>query len=343
MPSFTSNSKWPAKSRHIALLLLSCIALCLLFEGVTRHYFWRVSRIQNRRHTEYLQALRVRPATRSGQVSVLVVGNSLLLEAVNFPELQHSLGPNIVAQRFAVENTYYLDWYYGLRRLFRAGAHPDVIVLSLSPGQLVSDGISGERSARMLVDGRDLFGFAADISADRNLTSSLILDNASEFYGWRADLRGWILGKLFPNLQLLTNRFRDKSVPESSASTIFRMANDRLRKLRQLCLENGAGFVLLVPPAMADTGVDAVRNVAGSSGTRVLVPLAAGSLPLSDFADGLHLNGQGAAKFTPALAADLKDCIDHESWGPASGLVGMPGTRALPQNENATLASAHCR
>jgi len=53
-----------------------------------------------------------------------MLGNSLLLEGVEFPGLSRDLRPEIEARRFVVDNTSYLDWYYGIRSLLRRGARP---------------------------------------------------------------------------------------------------------------------------------------------------------------------------------------------------------------------------
>ena len=67
-----------------------------------------------------------------GRTHVLVVGNSLLDEDVRFDRLHDALAARWDARRFVVEQTFYYDWYYGLKRLYREGARPDVVVLMLS-------------------------------------------------------------------------------------------------------------------------------------------------------------------------------------------------------------------
>ena len=189
----TSNSRTPTKG-HIALLLVLCAAFCASVELVTAHLFGRVSRIERRRETEYRDALEVRSARIRHKTSVLVAGNSLLLQGVDFPQLQKDVGLEIELHRTVFENTFFLDWYYGLQRIFRAGAQPDVIVLVLSP-QLTSDSNGGDYIVHMLVDRHDLMRFANDTGADRNQISVLALDNLSFFFGSRAEIRSLDIGQ----------------------------------------------------------------------------------------------------------------------------------------------------
>ena len=117
--------------RRYSLILLTVIGLLGL--GLEFGLGWglpRLSHIIERLKTEQAQAVRLKPLV--GQpVPVLIVGNSLLLDGVDISALDEKLRPEHRVTRFVVENTSYLDWYYGLRRLFREGARPKVLVLAL--------------------------------------------------------------------------------------------------------------------------------------------------------------------------------------------------------------------
>jgi hypothetical protein len=305
MRLFTSNSKAP--KAHIVLLLVLCAAFGWSVEAVTVFFFGRVSHVEKRRESEYRAALSMHSAKLHGKLSVLVAGNSLLLNGVNFPSLQQELGSDMELQRTVFENTYYFDWYYGLRHIFRAGAHPDVVVLVLNPLQLTSDGSEGDYIAHMLVDHHDVLRFANDLGADRNKTSVLALDNLSFFFGARAEIRTWILGKLLPDLPTLTRYFHQNSTLDlPSSRTISDRATERLRQLQDLCSRYGAEFVLVIPPARVDYAAGAVAVAGANQGISVLIPLPVDSLPPSDYSDAFHLNPDGAMKFTPALASSLK-------------------------------------
>jgi hypothetical protein len=313
MRLFTSNSKGRQAGKfHIVLLLVLCVVFCAAVESVTALLFGRVSRVEKRRETEYRAAAAIQSARLRHKNSVLVAGNSLLLMGVDFPELRRTVGPDVELNRTVFENTFYLDWYYGLNRLFRAGARPDVVALVLSPWQLITDSYNGDYSVQMLVDEPDLLHFVTETGANRNETSVILLDKASFFYGTRTEIRSWIIGKILPDLPSLTRHFRfNPTLPHDS--NIAEIASARLDRLRDLCEQNGAHFLLIVPPAKNDAGIGAVAKAGTEKGVLVLIPIPV--LPNSDYSDNIHLNSEGAAKFTSALSESLKEALEVSSAG----------------------------
>jgi len=322
MRSSIFSSRTPTKG-HISLLLGLLAVFCVSVEAITAHYFGRISRIEHRRESEYLTAMKMQPALDRGHVAMLVAGNSLLLEGVDFPQLQEHIGQGIELRRTVFENTSFLDWYYGLRKLFRAGARPDSVVLVMSPSQLTSDATNGDYSVQMLVDHRDLLQFSKDIRADRNKISVLALDNFSYFFGTRAEIRSWILGKILPDLQTLTRIFRPRANgPEESS--IQQVAAERIGQLRDLCSNYGVGLILVIPPANEDGGATQVLQAAASAGVPASEPISPGLLLASDFADAIHLNSQGSAKFTPALAESLKQIVRERTGNHSQTAIATP-------------------
>jgi hypothetical protein len=309
----TSNSKGQQAGKvHIVLLLVLCAVFCAAVEGVTAHFFGRVSRVEKRRETEYHAASAIQSAKPRHKNSVLVAGNSLLLHAVDFPELKRTVGPDVELNRTVFENTFYLDWCYGLNRLFRAGAKPDVVALVLSPWQLITDATNGDYSVQMLVDEPDLLRFVAETGANRNETSVILLDKASFFYGTRAEIRNWIVTKVLPGVPTLASHFHyNPALPHDS--NVAEIAGDRLERLQDLCKRNGARFILIIPPAKDDSGIAAVAQAGAGKGVPVLIPIPV--LPSSNYADERHLNSEGAAKFTVALSASLKETLEVSSTG----------------------------
>jgi len=303
MPLSISNSREPS-TRHIVLLLVVCTLFCGFVEAGAAFCFDRVSQMENRRQAEYRNALTMRPSKDRSGASILVVGNSLLLHGVNFSRLQQAVGTGIELRRMVVENTFYLDWYYGLRHIFKMGAQPDFVVLVLNPIQLTSSAIDGDYTVHFLVDRQDLTGLARDIHADRNQMSSLALANLSSFYGSRAEIRTWVLGKILPGFPRLFH-----VAPAAPMIGFRELATQRLIQLHQLCAHHGAELVVVLPPARKDSGVGVVLQAAAANAVKILLPLAPGVLPPSDYSDNFHLNAEGAEKFTPALAAGLKQVL----------------------------------
>lgn len=304
----TFSSRTPT-GLHIAVLLLACALVCGLIEGGTAYGFGRLSCMEHRRELEYRRAIGIHRAEHTS--SVLVAGNSLLLEGVDFAKLQQETGPTLDLRRTAVEGTFYLDWYYGLRRMFAEGARPDAVVLVLNPTQLTSASVGGDYTAHFLVNRSDLLRFAQESGADRNRMSSIALANLSFFYGARAEIRNWVLGQILPDLPSLSRNFH--SPPRTPHPEELReLARQRLGRLRQLCQDHKAELVFVIPPSNEDAGTAAVSQAATDLGVPILVPIAPGALPLSDYSDRFHLNAHGASKFTLAFAAALKQVLSTD-------------------------------
>jgi hypothetical protein len=66
---------------------------------------------------------------------------------------------------------------------------------------------------------------------------------------------------------------------------------------------------VVLPPARLNSGADLILQTAAATGVKALSPIAPGVLPPSDYSDNFHLNSHGAGKFTPALAAGLKQFL----------------------------------
>ncbi len=86
---------------------------------------------------------------------MLLVGNSLLNEGVQIDALRSDLASEYAVSRLVIEQTHYLDWYFGLRRLLEEGSHPSVIILTLDPSQLASPFTLDESFARRQMSIRD--------------------------------------------------------------------------------------------------------------------------------------------------------------------------------------------
>jgi len=79
MPSSISNSRHPA-IRYGKILFAICTALAISFELLSDYLLKHHSETYARVSQQYADALRVRPAGPGEPMSVLMVGNSLLLD-----------------------------------------------------------------------------------------------------------------------------------------------------------------------------------------------------------------------------------------------------------------------
>jgi hypothetical protein len=159
-----------------------------------------------------------------------------------------------------------------------------------------------------------LLSFTRDVEADRNATSSLLLANLSSFYGTRTEIRSWILGHILPGLPQL---FHSGAAPRPTV--LPELASQRIAQLREVCEQHGTQLVLVLPPARLSSGVDVVTQAATANRVNLLLPIAPGVLPSSDYSDNFHLNSSGAGKFTPALAAGLRQVLSQANVTVRSG------------------------
>src|ERR1700745_58427 len=124
MPSSTSASEKLNATKAIALLLTVVSLYCGALEVITRLKFTRISRVQRRIENDKGAALSLEASTGNGSTTVLLVGNSLLVQGIDPDKLRQEMAPRYYSVVFGVENTQYTDWYFGLRSLFAQGSRP---------------------------------------------------------------------------------------------------------------------------------------------------------------------------------------------------------------------------
>jgi hypothetical protein len=305
MPSSTSNSKHPTIF-HAKLLFGFCAIVIVLLESMSHYMLKHHSETYARVTQQYAQALTVRPAGPSNPTSVLMVGNSLLLYGVDVDRLASLTSGRVRVYPVFLEATGYYDWLYGLRRLFRNGARPQVVVVGVGLNEFFSKSVRLDYAPLMFFDTWDTLGIASDLKMDRTGTADLVLAHLSTFWDLRNVIRLQILSHLIPHYKDLILML--KTQPTLPPPVKFdEMANARLERLRKLCEANGAKLILLVPPApSSENAIARLTQDARKVGVATLVPVNPRTLPLKFYlADQIHLNPQGAEVFTSALAADL--------------------------------------
>jgi hypothetical protein len=269
---------------------------------LVKHHSFTYARVSR----QYGEALKVRPSRPGEPASVLMVGNSLLLYGVDVDRLHELTSGRMRIYPIFLEATGYYDWLYGLRRLFRRGARPQVVVVGLPVDFFLGTGVRQDYSPLMLFDARDVLGVASDLRLDNTATSNLLLEHSSTFWDRRSALRAEVLRQIVPHLEDLFSLI--KTMPTIPQGPEFEaVAISRLRTLRELCEANGAKLIILVPPTPSSES--AVRQMAIASqkaGVQTFVPIDPGALSARFYQrDALHLNPEGAALFTSALATDL--------------------------------------
>ncbi|PYT73039.1 MAG: hypothetical protein DMG39_07870 [Acidobacteria bacterium] len=316
MPSSISNSRHPA-IRYGKILFAICTALAISFELLSDYLLKHHSETYARVSQQYADALRVRPAGPGEPMSVLMVGNSLLLDGIDVDRLQKLTSSQLSIHPIFLEATGYYDWLYALRRLFQQGSRPQVVVLGVGVNAFLSNGVRQDYAPLMFFDLKDAYDVASDLKFDRTATSNLLFEHSSVFWDTRSVIRMQILRHTVPPcrelFQLLQPQQAIPPEPEFDA-----LANPRLQRLRQLCAAYGAKLIVLVPPTPASE--DAVHHMTLASrraGVETLVPVDPAVLSVHYYQpDNLHLNSEGAAIFTVALATYLpRQLLSRESIG----------------------------
>lgn len=314
MSSLVSNSKW-APLFYIKALLGICAVLIVSFDMLAHYLVKHYSGTFIRVSQQYAQAVKVSPSRPREPQSVLLLGNSLLMEGIELDRLQELTSSRMRIYPVFLEATGYYDWLYGLQRLFRQGARPQVVILGLGVNTFFNNTVRQDYAPMMLFDARDVLDVASDLKLDHTATSDLLLAHSSVFWDVRSVLRTQILTHLIPHCWDLFLLVKPRPVfppgPELDG-----IVAARVQSLRHICEAHGTKLILLVPPTPSSQ--DAVREMARASqkaGVDTLVPIDPERLSDQFYqSDEIHLNPAGAALFTAALVSDLrKEIMSQEA------------------------------
>jgi hypothetical protein len=308
----TSGSK-TSPLFHAKVLVGICAALIVVLEIVSGYLLKHHSETFDRVSHQYDDAVRVRPAKSGEPISVLMVGNSLLLDGIDVDRLQKLTSSQMRISPLFLEATGYYDWFYGLQRLFREGARPQVVVVGVGVNSFLSNSARQDYAPLLLFDTRGTLHLASDLELDRTATSNLLLAHSSAFWDTRGVIRMQILCRVVPHCKELFLLLKQQpGVPQPAEFQVI--AHSRLERLRELCRAHGARLIILLPPTPSSE--DAIRQMLVAShkaGVDTVVPLDPVSLPARYYQpDELHLNHEGAQLFTSAVATFLPKTLDRE-------------------------------
>jgi hypothetical protein len=297
----------PVETRHFYAVwsiraLVSLAIFCIALEALTRFGFSHISRIEARISRDHRAALAIR---KSDQPTVLLLGNSLILEGIDVDRLHASLAGQAQVVSFPIEGTQYLDWYYGMRRLFEEGSQPDMVIFCMSAEHLISSRIRGDYSAYYLFRLADIPQIRQDIHYDLTKTSSLVFSYFSLFYAGRTSLRNFVLVRRDRQYAELLQSFIGRPAHFPPDPEVERIAQDRLAALRTLCSSHGARVAFLLAPGFGP-GEAPLVSAGVHSHTQVLVPIHLNQLGRDKFRDGFHLNAAGAQVFTDKVSELLR-------------------------------------
>src|SRR5215472_12901892 len=249
MPSSISGSKARAVAYAKAVVVI-CATFIIALEFSSRYLLAHYSGTYERVSQQYEQALKTLPAKPGEPISVLMVGNSLLLHGVEMDRLRALTSSTMRISPVLLEQTGYYDWLYGLQRLFRQGARPDVVVVGVGVNYFLENGVRQEYAPMLFFDARDTLAVASDLHLDHTATSNLLLAHSSAFWDTRTAMRTQVLNHVVPHLQDLFSLINPKpALPQGRE--FEQIAIPRLQRLRELCEANGAKLIVLVPPTLS--------------------------------------------------------------------------------------------
>jgi hypothetical protein len=287
---------------HVVTIVATVLFCIAGIEAGTRFAFARLSRTEGRILAEHASTLRL-PHTQSLR-SILLVGDSLSLEDVELNMLAHALPADVHLQRFSIEQTSYLDWLYGLRRLFSEGIRPSIVLLCIGPNAFMSNAIRGDYSAFYLFQAGDIPMVAKAAKYDLTQESSLFFSHYSLFYAGRSGLRNFILNRTDPPYGILLHKLLTRAATPYPRDEVLRTCEPRFQELQRLCAANSARFVYVMPPGFGFRD-DAMVEAGSRANTSVLVPVPNDTWGQEKFRDGFHLNEVGAGEFTQILGPSL--------------------------------------
>ena len=309
MRSYVSGSN-SAALIYAKVLCGICAILIILLEVLSNYLLKQYSGTYLRVFQQHVEAVGSRPSNPGEPVSVLMVGNSLLLAGVDVDRLHQLTATSLRIYPIFLEATTYYDWLYGLRRLFREGARPQVVVVGLPVSSFLEKGVRQEYAPMMLFDVREVLDASSDLGLDRTATSNLLLEHWSTFWDTRSILRAQVLRHMIPHFENLFMLAKGKpSIPQGIE--FDRIAFSRLQRLRELCERHGAKLILLIPPTPAsDSFARQMITASRKVGVETLVPVDPSVLSTKYYqSDETHLNSEGAEIFTSALATYLRKKI----------------------------------
>jgi hypothetical protein len=310
MPSSTSDSR-PVSPRAFAVLIVALAFFAVALEVGARIAVPRISQGIGRISTDLDAAGRFTVPTGDGRPNLLIVGNSLLLDGINREELHSEVRSFADVQLLPIEGTTYFDWYFGLRRLFREGKRPAIVMLCINARQMLSNRTNRATFAYFLMNWGDLPEVTRVSRLDMMDVSDYALSHMSFWLATRANVRNGLVGRLMPASEQLVAHFTERDRTEFVFSNdLSARLLDRLGRLQRLAAGHGAEFIWLVPPTnnVADPSA-AMAPLAAAAGIDMSIPVLPGEMAVENYSDGFHLNVAGAKVFTRQTVSEIQRAV----------------------------------
>ena len=301
---------------HLALWILvgGFVVVCLLTEVSSRLVLNKRAMTKQRIDVQMPAVLRLRHG-EGAETSILLVGNSVMVYAINPRILKTDLAIQCEIAPLFIEATSYYDWYYGLRRIFAEGAEPDVVIVALPATSFLETHIRADYFSATLLDRRDLLQLSRDLQYNWTKMASLFVGTLSSFWAHRGVIRAVVLS-VFSSDSKLRGLVRD--LPPKSTMTeaqidreLRNVASYRLVALAALCADHEAQLVILLPPVVSrNDHFKTFFEIASAAGAKVLLPISSETLRPRDFPDGAHLGSSLVDNFTHSTVLAIRGLLE---------------------------------
>jgi hypothetical protein len=301
---------------HLAVWILFAgfVVICLLTEVFSRLLLNTSSMTQQRIDAQMPAVLRLRHR-EGAETSILLVGNSVMVYAINPHILKTDLSIKCEIAPLFIEATSYYDWYYGLRRIFAEGAEPDVVIVALPATTFLETQVRSDYFSSTLLDRRDVPRLSRDLKYNWTKMASLFVGTLSSFWGHRGVIRARVLS-VFSSDSKLRGLARDR--PPKSTMTeaqidreLRNVASYRLVALAALCADHKARLVILLPPvASRNDHFKTFFEIASAAEAEVLLPISSETLRPRDFPDGAHLGSNLVDNFTHSTVLAIRGLLE---------------------------------
>ena len=304
------GSQYRCAALSIGILAVAALGYLGALEVAARVLYPAHSALAARIRSDWIAARQLGASLSHDQHSFLLVGDSLLQAGIDRKKLRAlTQASTLSVAIMPVENTEYLDWYFGVQRLLAEGSRPEFVVLCLPPQYLTSDRTDGELFARTLMRPADILRVKKAAGLDWTTTSTYLMASASAWMGNSAGIRNWIRVETVPGITELARYFPERTDTYPRANVIEGIVGRRLTQFAAICSTHGCKALLLIPAMVRDRGdgsLAAMERAGRAAGVRVLLPVAPGELGPTYFSDGFHLNQRGAEIFTARLLKALQ-------------------------------------
>lgn len=265
-------------------------------------------------------ALSKRLAEAEGQ-RVLVFGNSLVRDNVNPDILAAGMKEQGVApmhiERIYLMNTIINDWYYAFKHHFvDPGRLPDVLVVCFSNNHLQDSSIQRSLVARYHSSFRDLPQIFSEDVRDFDGRIEFLFSGYSASYTHRTGVERRVLDLTIPHYResaLRINRALTAAV-KMRRGNYLQPTHHRLERLIHLAESHGVRVILVAVPVESPYPIDPqIMNTVETAGVTFIDTRVVEGLSKESYADGMHMNSDGATHYSRFLARQLAEHLKRKS------------------------------